>query len=711
MDETTLEIRAVVALLRRQVRLIVAILLIAILAAIGYVAYVHPRYTATALVMVEPNRKALVYQDSADLASPNTDSARVDSEVEIARSPAVLLSVVESEKLTSDPEFGPRLGTLDRVRQALGFRSAPVTGEALVKSVLDRFARAVTVRRRGLTYLLAVSVELQDPDRAARLANAVTSAYIGAQVNSKVASRLGARDKLRQQIASAQQSLTSSEQSIDDYISRNLGRLELATGDDRIGMLHDRLSGLERQRLATDVRANAARAALKDRDWAAVTRRLGSDALASQQQQRAQLQQQLGLVPEGSGKAVDLKGALDALNRQQSQIALQAISQLDASGMQLDKSISETRDQVRATLLNANLPPQALSQIYQLQQGANVARDQYQTLLSRLREVEVQAAVQVPDSRVVSPALPPVASSFPDSRLILMMALVAGLGLGVGLAFLNEYYVGGIVSEAQLRDVLRRKVATGIPPMSAKSGGELSIADRVVSAPLSTYSEAIRRLRAGVELELRQIPATPGPSGKPLGRTIVVTSSNPGEGKSTTALALARAFALSRFSVLLIDGDLRKPTLHDLAGIRPARGLIDYLSDPGDETPVETLLTPDPLTSATLINGRGRAFQQTDQLLASETFQGLVDAAREAFDLVIIDTPPVLPVVDTRYLVPFGEVVVMVVRFGATSQPDLRSAARTVTEVITPDQALLTALNHEPSDRSRSRYYKGYYSE
>lgn len=711
MEDSQIELRAIVSLLRRQLRLILSVTALCLALATGYVVSVRPVYTATALVMVDPAAKSLIYSDES-AQSASSENARVESEVEILRAPTVALAVVESEDLITDPEFGPRLGLWARVLQAVGLRTAPAgNGERLVQEVMARLQDATTIRRRGLTYLIAVSVDSESPARAARLANAMTEAYITAQVDSKIASRLGARDKLQDQISAVQQALTDSETAIDSYIEHNLARFEKEDGGAMLAELRRNLEELDRQRLAAEVRAREARDAYESRNWADVTTRLGGEALAALQAQRDELERRLSGVASGSGAELDLRSALAALDAEQSREVEAALGVLTGEAGTLDAALRDTRSRLRETLLASNLPPQVLSEIYQLQQEATVARGQYQALLSRLREVEMQAAVQIADSRVVSPALPPTATSFPKKKLILALALLAGLGLGTGIAFLNEFYLGGIVSESQIRDVLRLRVATSVPLAALKPEVEKSVADAVISAPLSAYSEAIRRLRAGIELELRKNPKAMDAQGRAQGRTIVITSTSPAEGKSTTALALARAFSLSQLSVLLIDADLRKPALHHLTGVMPEVGLIDYLTDTSGKMSVESLLVQDPVSSVTLIAGRGRAFQETDQLLGSETFRALIEAARDAFDIVIIDTPPVGPVVDARYLVALGDVVLLVVRFGSTGQSELRQTLQTVSEQLAPDQPVLAVLNHEPESRRRYRYYRGYYTE
>lgn len=706
MTQETLDLKAVVSLLRRQLRLILATVLLALALAVGYLMVVKPVYTATALVMVDPAQKSLLYAEETPL-SVSGENARVESEVEILRSPAVGLAVVKDQNLVADPEFGPRLSLGDKLRQALGFeQGAQLSGAALLKGVLDRFTEATTIRRKGLTHVIAVSVNSTDPERAAVLTNALSEAYIRAQLDAKVSGSIGGRDKLQAQIAAAQEALTRSEEAIDLYIGRNLERIETESGRSDIKGLRGLLQTMDSDRLAADLRAREASVALERSDWSTLASQLGDQALAELQRQREDLERRLGGAAEGSAEAVDLRASLAALEAEQAKAAEQAIGALKTEVGALDARMRATRGELRETLLGGELPTQVLSDLYQLQQESTIARNQYQTLLSRVRELEVLAAVQIADSRIVSPALAPSVPSFPNTKLVLALALMLGAGLGVGLAFLNEFFVGGITSEQQLREVMRLKVATALPLTTPRSESEGPVSDMVVTAPLAPYSESVRRLRASLEV----IAGRGGEGGARRGRCIIVTSSNPAEGKSTTALALARAFAASGRSVLLIDADLRKPSLHKLTSIDTGRGLIDYLTEPEAERETASFLVPDPLSAAILIPGRGRAHRETDQLLGAPIFARLIEAARSEFDVVIVDTPPILPVVDTRYLAPFADAVVMVVRFALTAQRDLRDAVQILAEVIPPEVPVLSVLNHEPARQGGYRY-KGYYTE
>src|SRR5690606_36464183 len=144
------------------------------------------------------------------------------------------------------------------------------------------------------------------------------------------------------------------------------------------------------------------------------------------------------------------------------------------------------RRELRTSLMGSDLPVAVLTQLYSLQQSTELVRSQYKTLLARNSDLQVQADLQIADSRVVAPALPPLSPSFPNTRLILILAFLAGAGLGVGLALLYETYLGGFTSESQLASVLKLPVLEEIPRQTdALHTDGHSVADMLVESPLS----------------------------------------------------------------------------------------------------------------------------------------------------------------------------------------------------------------------------------
>ncbi|MFC7705098.1 Wzz/FepE/Etk N-terminal domain-containing protein [Plastorhodobacter daqingensis] len=621
MQEREPDVKDLLALVRRQAGLVLAAAALVVALGMAFLLIATPVYQATALVLIDPADKNLLDPRESGASSAASDSARVDSEVEILRADATVLAVIARDPQAADPGLSrPRLR--ERLGQALGLRdAASAPSEAML---LRQLREATTVRRRGLTHLIGVTVRSPDPARAAYLANATVETYIARQVAAKSTALRAARDVLLARLDAAQATLSEAERRLDDYLARSAAEAE-----------QDLVAA--RQRLA------AAEAAWERGDW---------QELSSPSEEHAR------------GDAGAAFGVVQALRA------------------------SVAQHEARAAALRAAPDPDPAA--FALRQEAEIARRQYQLHLERLRALEVQADLQLADSRIVSAAIVPLHPSFPDKRQILALSLVLGLVAGVGLALLKEYFIGGVTSARQLQNILHLPMAGTVPRLAASMSRP---ADMVACAPLSPFPEAIRGLRASLDRMLA------GEGGK----VILVTSSLPQEGKSTLALALARTHALAGKRVLLVDSDLRRPSLHRLLDLVPDLSLLDYLRDPAEAG--TSFCARDPLSGAEVILGAGAAESPTDQLLASEGFAALLGEARAAFDVIVLDSPPVLPVVDTRYIAPLADAVVLVVRAGETAQGDLRQSVAQLQEVMRPGAALCLALNQEDESACRSRYY------
>lgn len=720
-SEDQIDLRALAAVLRRQYRLAALTLVISLGMALVYLFQATPLYTATSLIFVDPRTKNILEEGDGQGGSTASENARLESEVVILKSPKVLLQTIQNAGLLVDPEFGPQVGLLDKAKLALGIALADSGDEGRVLAgVMGRLAESITVRRQGLTYVLNVSVTSQSPARAARIANALVDTYIDLQVQSKVDLALGSRDLLQSQLEASRQSLAASEDNLDRFIDANIDQIRAETGDADLGQLSDQVAALESRRLNGErVQAELDRA-LQAADWQVLAEALQNDALAQLQAQRSAIAQRLAGAASDDTVAQDLTAQLQAIDAQLQSTASQAISSVQSEVAALAGQGSDLRRALRTKVLSADLSARTLTALYELQQEADIAQRQYATLITRMRDLEAQAVVQLADSRVVSEALEPNAPTSPNKRLVLAAAALAGLGFGLGLAFLNEYYLGGVTSGSQLANLLPVPVGA-IIPMAQVLRENTSVADNIPQQPLSGFAEAFRKLRAAMDLAWVSGGVSGGVSagvsagvsgGHVAGRdchVIMVASAVPGEGKSSIALSLARTYALSGKTVMLIDGDLRKPSLHKHVGLPPRTGFLEYLSSAEDGVASASYIVQDPMTAASLVLGGGRPTQATDQLLQSENFAQLIHMLRAQMDVVVIDTSPLVPVVDARYIAPLVDTAVLAVRYGATSQSDLRYAYEQLAASLPKGAACFSVLSID-QQKSNSYKYSGYYN-
>ncbi|AVF05072.1 MULTISPECIES: GumC family protein [Devosia] len=701
MDHSEFELRSIFGLLRRQFRLILTTI-VAVMSLAAVVAFsLTPVYTSSALIMVDPSNKDLLDPQN-QINSASADSARIDSEVELARSDSVLLKVIQEKNLIADPEFGVSLGTWARILSFLRLAEPTLpSGEDAVNQTLSKLRGAIHVQRRALTYLISIQASAENRALAADLANAVAQTYIADQVDAKIEGILASRDILQARAEQARQAIVASENSFDDFVESNIARISQDSGRTDLIALQRQIDELRSSRTQNSSLVNSMQMALRTQDLETIVSDLQSDAIAELDQQRADLLANLESTADGTPTAINLRDELAAIEQRMLEEARIATTSL-ADQIQESQDTEDTlRQSLRSLVLDQSLSADVLTELYELQRGSEIARRQYETLLSRIQDVEAQADLQIADSRVVSPALAPQYAAFPNKTLILALAGFCAILLGLALAFLYENLIGGFTGDEQLAQVLKLPVAATVPRQRAKSEKE-SLANTVVTAPLSGFSESIRRIRANVDQSVRHA----SPDKPPATKVIMVTSTAPNEGKTTLSLSLARSYALTGQRTLIIDCDLRKPSLHRHLNIESSTGLLDYLSSDGDGVALQSIISSDPLTSVTTILGARRSNLPTDQLLSAVSFARLIRAARNSFEVIVLDTPPVGPVIDGHYVAPHADAIVFVTRWATTSQSDVRKAVTGLMAARQPDTQVLAVLNQQ--DETRSAYYRRY---
>jgi len=700
-----IDLRSLFGVLRRQIKIIVFTTLAAAILALVYLFSVTPKYTATALISIEPNRNIMT-DVAAELNNATAMSATVDGEIEILKSNDLIKSLVAAEGLISDEEFGLQPGRFDDLRNMLGLSVEQTQDpDKVVRGVVGRVADAISASRRGRTYLIQLSFTSESPEKAAKLVNALAKHYIQSQVQKKIETTLVARDIIAARVVQAKEELELAENQVDGFLGEftaqyidQTRRPDLMALENQIAERNATIEALEQ---SLDLNASGIQA----RDWNALDQQLLSDASRGLIRQRDELNAKLNTQQDDAELDIDaLRAELAALD---DRIAASAADDLSATRRDISAFRTE-RDEfeqnLRGEILNSDLPPGALTDLYQLQQEGVIARSQYQDLLQRLRQLDSMSELQVADASIVSTALEPSGASFPNKRLTLALGLVLGAMLGTGLGLLNEFVIGGVVSEDQLADLVKVPQAVGVPALNEEKDSK-NVAMGVITAPMSGFAESFRQVKHALESQM--IRNGVGADGQ--GKVILVTSAVPFEGKTTTSVALARTLAMAGNRVVLVDFDLRKPSISERLDVEPNDSLLKYLSKELDFESLGKAYGEERESGLSYLVGGGRAKVPTDALISSPRAKKVFEVLREGFDYVIIDSAPVLPVVDTLYLTPYVDAVVMGVRFASTSQRDVTRAYSRITNEMNENTAFLPLLTMEEGQRRKAYYYRGYY--
>lgn len=301
---------------------------------------------------------------------------------------------------------------------------------------------------------------------------------------------------------------------------------------------------------------------------------------------------------------------------------------------------------------------------------------QRDALQRRALELTMQAALQLPDARLAAPASVPVDANFPDLRnTALIAALFAGV-IAIGVAFTADGWASGVRSTTELAALAGAPLAIAMPRLRNRRSDGTSHADQVVIAPLSPFSEAMRSLQLSLSRTL---------DGQ-TGCVIAVMSAGEGEGKTTTALGLARAFTASGQNVLLVDADVRSAALRQHLDVPSSRGFEAVLSGALALADIPTLVQRDPLSSLNVLINSGASTLPAEALFGAPTFGTLLHGARASFDVTVLDMPSFRWPADSAHILGHADAVVLVAGWGRAERRAL--------------QDMLAAIKASQQDRS-----------
>jgi succinoglycan biosynthesis transport protein ExoP len=299
----------------------------------------------------------------------------------------------------------------------------------------------------------------------------------------------------------------------------------------------------------------------------------------------------------------------------------------------------------------------------ELQRTAEASRTLYESYLTRYKETSSQESLGQSDARVVSKAKIPTRQSSPNVSLNVALGLLMAFGAGLGAVALAELLDAGLATAEDVERRLHLPYLGAIPLLqSVSDDAKTSPIDHVVMKPLSSFSESLRNLRASIVYSRL---------GEPV-KVVGVTSSLPGEGKTTTSVCLGRVAALQGLRVIIVDCDLRRRTVNRLLRAEPEAGLLEVLSG---ETPLQQAISIDEASGVHILPLTKKAFTPRD-VFGSVAMDRLLEELRNRYDLVILDTAPVLPVADTRILGPKADTMIFLARWRKTPQHAIEAALR-----------------------------------
>jgi capsular exopolysaccharide synthesis family protein len=657
-------------------------------------------YVSEARVLVGVQAPRLPNVESF-VADVSPDAERVQNEGFILQSRNIAKQVIDQLRLRDDPEFNPSLAKPSfwsrlNPRQYLppaidawitqltsakpkaadadkytGFGTSPGAA-ASEDRMIDTLLSRVDVSTLGRSYVLSIKAESQNPATAAAIANALAERYLDYQRRDKIESidrvdkfLLGRVAELREQVSKSDQAVEDYRRSHDLYKSAGSGGGVTAQ---QLTELNTQLMAAQTAKAEAESRLNEAQEMRKGNlNSESVPEVLRSPLITVLKQQQADSERKAAELAASYGArhpalvnaraesaniqgrvAAEIAKIVDGLSRE----ARTANARYEA----LAKNFETLKKQMGAVNDRS-------IQLESLERDATVNRNLLEAMLLRAKQSTGAETILQANAKLVSPAAPAGAPSYPPKALIAFLGVAGGMMVGAAIALMRE---GG---DHTFRRAEQIESATGLPVMAVvpQVGGRTPPAMQVLRQPTSAYSEALRRLHIGVELS--EAAASP--------KVILFSSATPSEGKSVMVASLGRLLASNGKRVLLIDCDWRSPRLHQIFRCGNRDGLASLLID--KDVQLDQVIHHDALSGVDVMPA-GSWSPRFAHLLSSDYMRRLLEALEPHYEFIILDTPPALVTADVLALSRLVEKVVFVVRWGHTRQEAVLEALKQIVD-------------------------------
>ena len=673
--------------------IVISCALVGLVLALTYLVVTPREYQAVAEVLIDSRANPVSARDSTSSLAP-LEIPEVESQVELIRSSKIIASALNAlSPMLRDRLDGQRPSVVAQVAgevaglvNSLFGASQDASSNDGMRRLVDTVSGSLVVRRIGSSYAVEILFSAQDPQVAAAVANEISNAYVRDQVQSKSDLWKGASAWMQERLADLGTQASSASRVSQEFKAQNqivdTGNRGLVN-EQQLQELNTALLEARAKTVEAASKMDEARKVLSNSQGGIVSDALSDGVVSRLREQSAELTQQESELEAKFGPnhdavlktKADLKGVEASLYAE-----ILRISQTLQSNYEVALARQKSLEKSFQDLLNqSTVTSRAMVQAKEYDRTANAYDALYTSLLQRYTDAVNQQSFPIATAQVISRAVKPTSSSSPRRLLSLILGLIAGAGLGVAAAFTRDAtdqslrHAGqverfGVPCYAMLPvlehepDFKRRQRAltlAGAVP-SRHAGDKLKI-EFLLHDPASLFAQAVQAIKT--QLVMAGFAQD--------NRVIGVTSSRSGEGKSTIAANLALLFSHPERRTLLIDADIFNPTLSRLLNVPAGDGLSDVLSGRASFSSALVELAGSHLTVLT----GGQAVAHADQL-GSANMRDLLDTARQHFDRVIVDLPPVGEVVSTREVTPYLDGTVLVATWRKTQVSALGDTLR-----------------------------------
>ncbi len=682
---------------------------------------IYDAYGSIAINKTDP--AILNLKDSANGGgSEYYDPTDLDTEVRILKSDLLALQVIKQLNLDKQPEFD---GTQEPPSNSLALSTDALQPDSeKTTALLAAFKGGLHVSLIPNTRIIEIHYRSPDKALAASVVNTLITTYIEQNFKTRFESTMQASDWLSKQLVDLEMKVQTSQEKLVQYQKQHeiLGideKQNITTS--KLDELNKELTAAESDRMQKESIYRLVQSSDPDTAAAAAvsTANAGSSGGASglmerMREQQADLKIQVAQLSTQFGnaypKVVQLNTQLKEVDAQLQTELTKVVSRVRSGYLAALQHETMLRHALDNQKQEANKLNESAIEYSLLKRDVESYRTLYEGLMEKLKEAGVTAGLRSNNIRSVDKARIPTYPSEPNVPRNLGFALALGLSTGIGLAFLLEG-IDNTVRTPEQAQALSALPSLGMIPLGSKSGIEAAAKRLTVassreavelvtqSRPQSQMAESYRALRTSLLLT-----SLGGPP-----KVILITSALPQEGKTTTSINTAIVLAQKGTRVLLIDADLRRPSIHKTLGMGPKTGLSNVLT--GSATLQQAVVRSSILPTLFVLTA-GTPPPNPAELLASSNMKDILAELREQYDHIIVDTPPTLSVTDAVVMSTRADAVVLVIRSGQTTKQALRRARDLLMQVnARVAGVLLNAVDLTSPDYYYYYEYQGKYGQ
>src|SRR5471032_1041461 len=717
-------------LLNRRKALIVGSGLVAVVLMALVIAQATPMYKASSRIMLDTRTFKVVSTEAALSGVDTLNIGAIQSELEVIQSEFLVGRVVDRLGLASNPDFnGTRPpGFLDTALEPVrelwhsGISSllapAPPPQQPQAKparvedsdpgrrAAIGTVAGHLSVTLLGRTFVILVTVESTDGTMSARIANAIAEVYLADQVDNKNEANRRATEWLEERLAELRRNLQVAEESVATYRRDKglAGSPEGSVSSQTLTDLNGKYLGAKMKRIEREGRLVAlSKASLNPNELANISEVAANGSLTALRTQEADLNRKITEMSAQFGSAypklvqarAELASLKDRFNSATQSITLAIRAELDAAKSEEE----ELKTQLDRASVLAGATSQYEAELKQLEREAQSNRALYESFLNRFKELREQQDIQRPDARILAYAWPAGSPSSPQYKTGLFAAFLVGCLLGMAGAIAAEKLDRVFRSASQVEKATGVAVLGMVPLVRNTIGQRASIVGQILDKTTSSAAEAMRAVFTAISLSNLDRPA----------RVIAVTSSTPGEGKTTFAAALGGLLTKMNASrrVLLVDLDLRQAKLAVALGLNDRGGTIDeYLM--GTKT-LDQCIQRQAMSGVDYICASPNT-PNAPEILESHAMKAALATFSERYDLVILDSPPVMAVSDARIISQLADYTIFIVHWAHTPRDVVKTAVAALLNVTDRVGIVINKVNLAKHALYEYGDYGDYYS-